>query len=249
MIAADARAPCGGGTSAPRYSDAIGTLILFSLTASMNPTLVAVTSLMLLRDRPAEMMAGFLAGALTISITLGIVIELAFNGSSQATKTTQHTINPAVDIALGAILLLVAGVLHSERYDRRADRRHERREANAKQPSRWERALNRGTPRTAFVLGIALTLPGASYLAGLTVIHKLHNPAAVDVLLVIGFNIVMLWILELPLLGFIIAPTKTPQAVNRAKGWASRHARQLAIRGSATIGVLLVIKGAIGLLR
>jgi hypothetical protein len=244
------RAPDGNGTTAARYAAPIvGALILFSLTASLNPTLVAVTSLMLLRDRPAELMAGFLAGALTISITLGIVIVLAFNGSSQATKTTQHTINPAVDVALGALLLLIAGVLHSDRYDRRADRRHERRESSEKQPSRWERALDHGTARTAFVLGIVLTLPGASYLAGLTVIHKLHTSAALDVLLVIGFNIVMLWILELPLLGFIVAPTKTPQAVDRAKVWASRHARQVAIRGSATIGVLLVIKGVIGLIR
>jgi hypothetical protein len=65
---------------------------------------------------------------------------------------------------------------------------------------------------------------------------------------VIGFNIIMLWILELPLLGFIVAPTKTPRAVNRAKAWVSANARQLAIRGSAIIGVLFVIKGVIGLL-
>jgi Sap, sulfolipid-1-addressing protein len=225
----------------------VGNLIVFSLTASLNPTLVAITSLLLLRDRPAAMMAGFLAGALTISITLGIVIVLAFNNARSTATTTQHTINPGVDVALGALLLVVAGVLRSEGYGRRADRRHERRESSEKQPARWERALNRGTARTAFVLGVLLTLPGASYLAGLTQIHKLHTSTAVVVLLVIGFNIVMLWILELPLLGFIVAPTATPAAVNRAKAWASRHGRQLAVRGSATIGGLLVIKGVIGL--
>jgi hypothetical protein len=225
----------------------VGTLIVFSLTASLNPTLVAITTLLLLRDRPAQMMAGFLAGALTVSITLGIVIVLAFNNARSTATTTQHTINPAVDIALGALLLLVAGVLRSEGYGRRVERRHERRESTEKRPSRWERALNRGTPRTAFVLGILLTLPGASYLAGLTVIHKLHTSTLGVVLLVIGFNIVMLWIIELPLLGFVIAPTTTPAAVDRAKAWASRHARQLAVRGSATIGALLVIKGVIGL--
>jgi hypothetical protein len=227
-----------------------GTLILLSLTASLNPTLLAITSLLLLRDRPAGMMAGFLAGALTISVSLGIAIVLAFNSLHPSTKSTQHTINPSVDILLGALLLLLAAALHSEGWGRRADRRRERKESEAKdkEPSRWERALNRGTARTAFVLGMLFTLPGASYLAALTRIHKLHTSTPVIVLIVIGVNLVMLWIIELPLLGFVLAPTATPAAVNRARAWVSRHARQLAVRGSATIGLLLVIKGVLGLL-
>lgn len=226
-----------------------GTLIVLSLTASLNPTLLAITSLLLLRDRPAGMMAGFLVGSYTISISLGIAIVLAFDDAHPTTKATQHAINPGVDILLGAVLLLVAAVLRSEGWGRRADRRRERKRAKEehKEPARWERALNRGTGRTAFVLGIVFTLPGASYIAALTQIHKLHPSTVEIVLLVIGVNLVMLWIIELPLLGFVIAPTATPAAVDRAKAWASRHARQLAVRGSATIGALLVIKGVIGL--
>ena len=85
-----------------------GTLIVLSLTASLNPTLVAITSLLLLRDQPTEMMAGFLAGAVTISVSLGIAIVLAFNDLHPTAKSTQHTINPGIDILLGATLLLVA---------------------------------------------------------------------------------------------------------------------------------------------
>ena len=227
-----------------------GTLILLSLTASLNPTLLAITSLLLLRDQPSEMMAGFLAGALTISISLGIAIVIAFNDLHPSSKTTQHTINPGVDILLGAILLLVAAVLRSEGWGRRADRRHERKAAKQaeKEPPRWEQVLNRGTARTAFVLGIVFTLPGASYIAALTQIHKLNPSTPVIVLLVIGVNLIMLWLIELPLLGFVLAPTATPQTVNRAKAYVSLHSRQLAVRGSAGVGVLLVIKGVIGLL-
>ena len=46
------------------------------------------------------------------------------------------------------------------------------------------------------MVGALLTLPGASYLAGLTAIHKQNLSTAVTVLVVIGFNIVMLWLLE-----------------------------------------------------
>jgi hypothetical protein len=67
------------------------------------------------------------------------------------------------------------------------------------------------------------------------------------VLVVVGFNLVMLWLLEVPLASFAIAPDWTPGAIERAKGWVGRHAQQFAVRGSAGIGVLLVIKGVVGL--
>ena len=123
-----------------------------------------------------------------------------------------------------------------------------RREKRDKGPPRWQRELSKGSPRMAFVIGIALTLPGASYLAGLVSIHKLHYATTVTVLLVIGFNLVMLWLLELPLAGFFIAPDWTPGAVDRARGWVFRHARRVAVWGLSVIGALLVIKGVIGLI-
>jgi hypothetical protein len=227
-----------------------GTLIVLSLTASLNPTLLAITSLLLLRDRPAGMMTGFLAGGLTVSVSLGIAIVLAFNSLHPTAKATQHDLNPGIDILLGALLLLLAAVLHSDGYGRRADRRRERKQEakEGKEPARWERALNRGTGRTAFVLGMLFTLPGASYIAALAQIHKIDPPTVEVVLLVIAVNLIMLWIIEVPLLGFLFAPEATPRMLNRAKSWVAGHSRQLIVRGAALIGLLLVIKGVIGLL-
>ena len=63
----------------------------------------------------------------------------------------------------------------------------------------------------------------------------------------IGFNVVMMWLLELPLASFLAAPSWTPRAIERAKLWVSRHAHTFAISGFAAVGALLVIKGLIGL--
>ena len=63
----------------------------------------------------------------------------------------------------------------------------------------------------------------------------------------IGFNLVMLWLLEVPLASFVVAPDWTPKAVARVKAWVGEHARTFALRGSAAIGLLLVIKGIVGL--
>jgi hypothetical protein len=222
-------------------------VILLSLTASLNPTLVAATTVMLLLDKPAWLMGGYLLGAYMTSITLGLVIVFSLSGSS-ASNTTENTISPAVDIGLGAVLLAISFVLYTGRHERPRERRRERKAAKPdKGPPRWQRELSKGSPRTTFVIGALLTLPGASYLAGLDQIHKLHYSTTVTVLVVIGFNLVMLWLLELPLACFVIAPEWTPKAIDRAKAWVSRHAHMFAVRGTAAVGVLLVIKGVVGL--
>ena len=223
-------------------------VILLSFTASFNPTLVAVVTVMLLLDRPAKLMAGYLAGALMTSITLGIIIVFSLSDSSAA-NTTENTVSPSVDIALGVIALIIAFVLYTGRVERLRERRRARKAAKPnKEPPRWQRELNKGSPRITFVVGALLTLPGASYLAGLASIHKLHYSTAETVLLVIGFNLVMLWLLEVPLACFLVAPEWTPQAITRAKAWISRHAHMFAIRGFTGVGVLLIVKGIIGLL-
>jgi hypothetical protein len=226
---------------------AMSEVILLSLTASLNPTLVAATTVMLLLDKPARLMLGYLLGAYMTSITLGLVIVFSLSGSS-ASNTTQNTISPAVDIGLGAIALAVSFVLHTGRHERLRERRRARKAAKPdKGPPRWQRELSKGSARTTFVVGALLTLPGASYLAGLDQIHKLNYSTTVTVLLVIGFNLVMLWLLEVPLIAFVAAPDWTPHAIERAKVWVSRHAHTFGVRGFAAVGALLVIKGIVGL--
>jgi Sap, sulfolipid-1-addressing protein len=226
----------------------MGQVVLLSLTASLNPTLVAATTVMLLLAGPAKLMLGYLVGALMTSITLGLVIVFSLSNSS-ASNTTENTLSPAVDIALGGLALVVAWIVWTGRHDRFRERRQARKAAKPdKGPARWQRELSKGSARTTFVIGALLTLPGASYLAGLDEIHKLKYSTTVTVLVVVGFNLVMLWLLEVPLACFVIAPDWTPGAIERAKAWVGRHAHVFAVRGLAALGALLIIKGLIGVL-
>ena len=63
----------------------MGQVILLSLTASLNPTLIAATTVMLLLPSPSKLMLGYLLGAYVTSITLGLVIVFSlsrhFSGS------------------------------------------------------------------------------------------------------------------------------------------------------------------------
>jgi hypothetical protein len=219
----------------------VGQVFVFSLTAALNPTLLTATTVMLLLPAPARLMLGYWLGAMMTSITLGLVIVFALEGST-AVNTTQHTLSPAADLALGALALVVAAVIGTGRHARRA--KHKQRT----EPPRWQRTLSRGTARTTFVVGALLTLPGASYLAGLRSLSKLGYPTATTVLAVIGFNLVMLILLEAPLLGYAIAPSATPRVVDRAKAWVARRGRSVIAWALAAVGAALIVKGLIGLL-
>lgn len=119
-------------------------VILLSLTASLNPTLVAATTVMLLLPSPSKLMLGYLLGAYVTSITLGLVIVFSLPNSS-TTNTTENTISPAVDIGLGVIALAVAFVLYSGRAERLRERRQARKaDEPDKGPPRWQRELSKG---------------------------------------------------------------------------------------------------------
>jgi hypothetical protein len=225
----------------------MGHVLLLSLLAALNPVLVGASTVMLLLPNPKRLMLGYLLGALMTSITLGLVIVFALKGSSTV-STTENTISPAVDLALGAIMLLAALVLGTGRDKRIAERRQRRKGPKPdKGPPRWQQALSKGSARTTFVVGALLTLPGGSYLAGLDQIEKQNLSTSATVLTVVGFNLIMLMLLELPLLGFVVAPDWTPGAVERSKAWFSRNGHKAAVIALTVLGSALVLKGIIGL--
>jgi hypothetical protein len=225
----------------------MGNVLLFSFTAMFNPVLVGATTVMLLLPSPKKLMVGYLLGAWMTSLTLGLIIVFAAKNSS-AVSTTQNSIAPAVDLALGAILLIVSFVLASGRNERYKERRAAKKGPKEDTgPPRWQRELNKGDPKITFVVGALLTLPGGSYIAAMDNIVKMKTSTATTVLLVIMVNLIMLLPLELPLISFTIAPDWTPTAIDRTKRWFARNGHKIAVYGTAILGALLVIRGIIEL--
>lgn len=220
----------------------MGRTLLLALLAALNPTLLAATTVMLVLANPARLMLGYLLGALMTSITLGLVIVSSLEGTS-AVSTTQRTLSPGVDIALGLLAMLAAYVLARATRRRAAEPKPPR----SKAPPRWQTMLSRSSPRGAFAVGALLTLPGGSYLAGLARIDRFNYSTPVTVLAIIAFNLVMLMLIELPLIGFSIAPDWTQRQVAAARAQVSRHGRHIAINGLRLIGAALILKGLVAL--
>jgi Sap, sulfolipid-1-addressing protein len=219
----------------------------YAFAAALNPTLLGATTVMLLLDHPKRLLLGYLAGAMLTSMTLGLVIVFALDGSA---STAQHTLSPSMDLTLGGLLLAIAYLIRPGHVPREtgrlADRRRRREEKKKdKEPPKWQRTLSKGSARTTFVVGALLTLPGAAYLIGL---HKIadSDPSTVGAIgAVLLFNVIMLALLELPLIGYFFAPEWTPRAVDRFKDWFSRNARRLGFRLALVIGVLLIVRGLV----
>lgn len=223
----------------------MGEIVVLSLTAALNPTLLAATTIMLLLPSPERLMLGYWLGAMITGIISGLIIVFALAGTGAA-NTTKKTVSPAVDLALAALTLIAALVLATGRDKRFEERRAERKKK--KKPPKWQQKLREGTAKTTFVIGILLSFPGVSYLAALDHLHKLHYSTAVTVLVVIGFNLVQLVLIEIPIVAFEIAPRRTPTAIEHAKAWTRRHGRQYGAWGLAVIGGWLAIRGIVHLL-
>jgi hypothetical protein len=232
----------------------MGDILLLALVAAANPTLLAAVTLMLFLPSPKRLLLGYLAGALLTSLTVGFVIVFVVHDSS-ATSAGRNAISPSLDIAFGAILLLVAYVLHGGQDQRMKERRRQKKVAKAggeepaeKGPSKVEQLLGRGSARITFALGVVLTLPGISYLAALHDLQTLGYGTVGEILVILGFNVLLMILLIVPLVGFFVAPDRTMVEVQRFRAWLTRSGRRMAINGAAILGVLLLIRGVIGYL-
>jgi hypothetical protein len=223
----------------------VGQVFVFALTAALNPTLLTAVTVMLTLEKPKRLLTGYLLGAYVTSITCGLLLVFALPRSS-ASSTAKHSVNPVLNIVLGALILLIVFIVGTGRDRRRrawSERRHER--AKDKPPPRWRRQLSKGSARDTFVVGVLLSFPGASYIAGMDLLHKQNAGTAVTVLVVVAFNVIMLVLLELPLIGYATRPEWTAAAVERFSDWLLRRGGQVALKAGGVAGILLILRGIV----
>jgi hypothetical protein len=79
-------------------------------------------------------------------------------------------------------------------------------------------------------------------------IHKLDPGTVATVALVVYFCLMEQLLLELPLLGYVLAPDHTQDWVTRFRAWIGRSGRTAVVIGAAVIGVWLTTRGVINLM-
>ena len=225
-------------------------LLFLALEAALYPTLLAAVVILLAGPRPRPLLAAYLAGGLTISITLGLVIVFALEG---AVNSESSALSWTADLVIGGLAVLVAVVLATRADERFRERRRRRKvaagqsrppEPPASKREPWsERILARGSVPIVFLAGLAINVPGAAYLVGLKDIAAEQQPTGTKVLLIVGFNLIMFMLAEIPLMGLFVAPERTGAIVHRFNDWVSSHSRLIAIWLCVFLGVFLIVRG------
>lgn len=222
----------------------MGDLVSFlglSLTAMLNPTLLAAVTVMMLLPAPKRLMLGYLLGSYLTSISAGLLIAFSFHSSS-GVENARTTFTPAEDLVFGAIAVIVGLVLRSNFGEER--RRQKKESAKESWP---ERMLGRGSAKVAFAVGALLSFPGASYLVALNRLVHLDPGTGATVFLVVLFCVIQAVFLELPLIGYALSPERTEERVAAFRDWLSRKGRQTAATGALAIGALLLLRGLLEL--
>ena len=228
-------------------------LLFLALTSALYPTLLAAVVILLSTPRPRRLLGAYLAGGLIVSIGAGIAIVQVLEGSKAVTSESSG-LSWGADLSIGGLVLLLAVALATRSDVRFRERRRRRREAagKVKPPSDddkkepWSaRMLSRGSTPLVFVAALAINLPGAAYLVGLKDIAAGKYSTVEEIALIVGFNLIMFLLAEIPLAGLLLAPERTDAMVKRFNAWLSSHSRQIAIVICVLLGVFLVIRGIV----
>jgi hypothetical protein len=108
-----------------------------------------------------------------------------------------------------------------------------------------QRVLTKDSSWLVFVLGIVVNLPGVWYLMALKDIALSSYSDSAKVVILVCFNLIMFSFVELPLIGYLVAPDWTKGQVDRFNAWLRRHARHVGGWIGVGLGLYLVIRGIV----
>ncbi|MBY0286509.1 MAG: GAP family protein [Mycobacteriaceae bacterium] len=210
------------------------TLLVMAVAVSFEPFRIGATVLMLNRPRPLLQLLAFLGGGYAMGVTVGLVV-LFVVGS--VVDPAQFTL-PRVQMVIGALALLIAAFLAL---------RPARPRPGGDRLASWARQLaDGGSLWVAAVAGLGIALPSIDYLAALAVIAASGSAAATQIGALVAFNAVAFAFVELPLLGYLVAPARTRTAMASLHDWLRSRSRRGVAALLAAVGCVLVVVGVMG---
>ncbi len=235
----------------------MGTVILLAFGASVFPTLLACVAIIVSRPEPRGLLLAFFAGGLIASLTSGIGLLVLFNNGHTVLGSTKHSPHPANSIVAGTVALLFAWLMASSRghalIDRWRSRRKRRRraaKAKAEAGASWaERRLGQASAKIAFLIGAAIDLPGPFYILAIGQIARGHYSPLEQLALIVLFNAIMFLLLEVPLVGYLVAPETTTERVQAMSRWLNANGLRVTGWLVGLFGASLLVQGVAALVR
>jgi Sap, sulfolipid-1-addressing protein len=224
----------------------IGEIVLLALGASIFPLLLACVAIMISRPEPRLLLVAFYVGGMIMSVAIGIAILALLKNGHSVLGSTKSAPAPGVSIVTGALGLLLAWLMVSSRghaiLDRWGGRRRRKPKTDAG-PSWAERRLGGASWKIALLVGAVINLPGPFYLLALGKIAKAGYSTPHAIALILLFNLIMFWLLEGPLGGYLVAPEKTSQWVASLSQTISSNGLRITGSFVGIVAIGLIVQG------
>lgn len=244
-------------------------VMLLGVVAAIDPGGIGAVAFFLSRTDPRRLLLAYLVGGMGISLIAGLVALFVLKGVG---ANTSSSVPPGIEIAVGALALVVAALVGSglsarigARFKSRKATKHtsvdtestdadelpegDKRAARGgfagfeKLPPRLRAALENESPWVAWIAGVAYGLPGAYYLAAIAIVLKSGSAPPAQVAAVLLFNVLLFMTAIVPLVAYAGAPEATQAKVEQLQTWVGAHQRLVVSSVASVIGAYLVIVG------
>jgi len=200
-----------------------------ALVASFSPWTLLIVAELLSRERPIRPALVFLTAAAVTTLAIGFAVVLALGGSGIDNTRKHRTVPPALDVALG--LLVLAGALFV-----------------ARRPARQPKKTRRDAGLVAVIaLGVLVGSPSPLYLASLHSIAKGNPSTAIATVDVVMIAVLVLLLAELPIVMFLLAPQRSTAVLDASNAWLGRHGRVIGVTAASAVGCYFVVNGVVHL--
>ena len=233
------------------------TVFLLGIAVNVEPTRIGLVPLLLARQRPLLQLLAYLAGSLVSTISFGLLVLFAFERNPFGV-TSAH--GGQAQIAVGGIAVVIAAIMATHWFVG-AGRRNRIQAAAAPigdgAPGNDEESksdtltntvrgfLRKGrSPWLAGAVGIASGVPSVDYLAVLLIISTSQTSEFGKVGALATFVMLGSLVVTAPLIGYLIAPAKTLDVLDRFGAWTRSRSRIEYAAILAVVGCLLIGLGA-----
>lgn len=210
----------------------------FALLAAVSPTALLVMAVYLGSANPRRTALMYVTGAVLMSVVMavGVLILIRATGVNQP---RQHA--PRYGLRLGLGLLALAGAAISVA-----------RKRPPPDPARPQgfisRLVAKPAPVSAFVSGLVLFAPSATFIAAIQVVATARSRVSVTTVALVTVVVISAAIVWIPLAAYLAAPDATARRLKAVNGWLRAHGRMLLVLALVVVGTWLVVNGTIGLL-
>jgi hypothetical protein len=224
-------------------------ILLLGLASALWPLLLVIVVIALNTSRPVRILGWFLLGGLLTTISVDSALVFGLSGSSFVEGPNPDA-DGWVDITIGLLALLAAVVLHLGMQGKGPRRFQPKPKVQKTSRSQeWIEGLVERGATLSFVAGIVATiLPAPFAIIAMKNIAELELTNSQKLALIVTFNLLMFIMVEVPLVGFVVAPDWARRTATGFNAWLGQNLRAVAVYALGIVGAIELGRGLIAAL-